>query len=423
MSSNSRRRLLPKLIFNKFDTIPFEILCSFLVCEEMFSLLMSSKVIRLKVYKVGSSHATIKSFPVGERLTATFPKIKLYARFNCKMFNEAEFLTLDRLVELDLDYYGRMHSKIANTSMKHLRNLTKLSFYGDQISGDAIVQLTKIKNLSLRYNNDSVTDAHMIKLTTLTSLSLHECSISDASIIHLTCLRMLSLQFTYRKITPAALEKLTNLTSLELMNDDHVFSGHEMTNLTTLRELIITNIVTVRNDFLSQMTFLEKFSLKSSTGYITDDLFKNLHQLSHLCIISNYKLTGESFKYLVNLKHLVLRNSEVNGRYLRDLTQLSHLEIGFNRNVSWTDVMWLTSVKNLVLNLNDKRKISDRMIGKFQNVEVIKIVGESPFSYGITVEAFRPLKKLKRVIATKYYMATWLEFFEQQGIEFISHKE
>ncbi|AYV83343.1 MAG: hypothetical protein Hyperionvirus6_24 [Hyperionvirus sp.] len=415
MSSNFRkRRCFPKLLFNKFDFVPFEVLCSFLFAEEMFNLLMVSKMIRVKIYKVGSSHAKVDSFEIAQLLMAKFPKITLHAPAGLKNVNDSQIITLTRLVEL-----GASHYLIdSENCFKHLTNLTKLQFDADEFSGNAIIQLRKIKSLTM-FDNSSVTDAHMKELTTLTELTMYDCEISDVGLVYLTNLKRLDLEgYWPNKITGKGLKILTHMSSLTFRHY-HKVREIDLIGMTNLRELKIIGSLFKNNDFLSYMTFLEKLSVGDERRYIGEISFKNFHRLRELEIVNNSAVSGRTLGSLVGLKHLVLRGTRVDGKYLRNMS-VRHLEIGNNGGIKAKHLVHLVSVRTLVLFFDAGDYVSDEMVQAFKNVEVIKIVCKNYLFFKISVEAFRPLNKLKKVIVRKDFVGgAYEKFFEERGVELL----
>ncbi|AYV83350.1 MAG: hypothetical protein Hyperionvirus6_31 [Hyperionvirus sp.] len=418
MATNfKKRRSLPKLVLNKFDSVPFEVLCSFLYLGEMFNLMMVSKMIRVKVYKVGSSHAKVKNFDIAQRLMAKFPKITLRAPNILKKINDSQIITLTRLVELRCDY----SMELTDACLKHLINLTKLRFLGSIFSEKAIMQLPKIKSLSI-HENTTIEDIHMKPLTSITELSISGCQISDIGLTYLKNLRKLDLLGSWQNnITGRGLRVLTQLNSLALNNYTNNISEIDLIRLTNLREL---KIIAIRftYDFLSYMTFLEKLTIRDETNpwFTADISFKNTHRLTSLSVIDNCGITGKTFGKLVHLKHLVLRETQLNGKYLRNLRGITHLEIGCNKKIKREHLVNLVSVKTLVLFLDRANNISDEMVGELKNVEVIKIICDNYFFWAISVEAFKPLKNLKKVIVTnKYDVSKYEKFFDERGVELL----
>ncbi|AYV81229.1 MAG: hypothetical protein Harvfovirus22_4 [Harvfovirus sp.] len=413
MSDNSKKR---RLIFNKFDFIPFEELCSFLVGGEMFNLLIVSKEIRVKVYKAGSCHAVVNSFEIGERLMATFPKISLHAPNSLKNINDLQLITLPRLTELSLcnSYYSQ--KTITDHSLKYLTNLTRLHFWLNVFSGDGLTHLRKIKSLSLYYNS-SVKDVHMKGLTTLTELSLADCPISDLGLSYLPNLKRLNLENFWRNsITGIGLQALTQLTSLSLQYINNI-AEIDLIRLTNLRSLEMRKCNLI-NDFLSSMTFLEKLTIRDHIDR-GDMSFRKFNRLTSLEIIYNDTLSGKGLGYLTNLKHLVLRDTKLQGKYLRNLTNITNLEIGSNYKIEPKHLINLSSVRTLVLYLN--KTIDDEMVQALKNVHVIKIVCNHKDDFAITLDAFRLLNKLKTVIVRNQFPIRYKKLFNERGIELLRY--
>ncbi|AYV82804.1 MAG: hypothetical protein Hyperionvirus2_172 [Hyperionvirus sp.] len=396
--SKKTRSSVVKLIFNKFDLIPFETLCCFLFVDDMFKLLRASKVIRVKVYKAGSSHATVNDYKIAQRLMATFPKISLYTPEDFTRYENIAIMTLTRLVSLSFHtaWTGLDYNEPFYAQLKYLTNLTKLSFSVNGPNGDSIVQLPKLKILEM-YHNSTITDAHIKMVTTLTEFSIDNCKLSDEGLMYLTNLKRLDLS-NNKNITGKFLTALTQLNSLRLGWHNDTLDCMNLIGLTCLRELVISG-PSIETHILVQLTFLEKLSICVTVHGFDDIALLNLQRLTSLSVTGNSALSGNTLCKLVGLRHLRLQCTEIEGKYLRKLSLLSHLEIGNNAHIKG-HLSGLTAVTNLVL-FSDNMAFH-RGFGGLKNVEVISI--DSYRIFMITIKDFLRFKKLKRIIARKNFL-------------------
>lgn len=235
---------------------------------------------------------------------------------NIKITNEA-LKKLPNLTHLDLTY----NEVISNAGILHLTTSLSILNLNANISGYCLTSFTNLTDLSLQRN--WAIDEDLLKLSKLKRLSLSYTNISDNCLMSLTQLTGLQLR-SNSFLTSECLKPLRNLSFLAL--HETYFSRLDMSNLTNLTELSISDCLILRNNDLMHLTKLKILDLGLGT-LISNEGINYLTQLNQLKI-STCNIGNEGIMNLTNLTSLVIyQNPNITHYGLQKLTNLLKLDV------------------------------------------------------------------------------------------------
>lgn len=231
---------------------------------------------------------------------------------------------------VNLKHLKLLDSRITDNTVKNLTGLTSLDLYRDRIVTDE--GISNLINLQTLHVNAKITDRGLVNLINLTKLDFYDAGywtqapspITDDELKNLLKLKDLSLDYCCNGITDKGIINLTSLQSLLLKGNDvtgGVFKelpylinlsvhGHSSVNdndisgLTNLSSLALGWGNRISNNGIAELTNLKKLILRDNR-IITDGGIDQLTNLEYLEIINDSgvnKITANGIKYLIKLK-------------------------------------------------------------------------------------------------------------------------
>ncbi|KAM0004792.1 putative protein kinase RLK-Pelle-LRR-XI-1 family [Helianthus debilis subsp. tardiflorus] len=241
------------------------------------------------------------------------------------------------LVTLEIDICGVVGSITEQIGL--LSNLTLLSLWGNQLTGNLPVSLTNLTHLEvldLSYNHfsgdlpQSFTNLIRLKYLYISGNSFSgDLPESFTNLIRLKTLHLSGNSFSGE--FPALLTNLIHLEELDLSRNN--FSGELPVSLTNLTHLTVLSLS--RNNFsgnlpvwLTKLSHLEYLFLYDNN--FSGELPVSLANLTHLELLylSNNKLTGPippSYGSMLSLRVLDLSTNQLNGSIPNQITHLQNL--------------------------------------------------------------------------------------------------
>lgn len=209
---------------------------------------------------------------------------------------------LTTLTDLNLRNIGL---RIKNVGIERLTRLQRLIISRNDITSDALWNLTNLTHLELRMKEYDLNDEILKRLTKLCYLSiLYHSSVTDDGLSHLVSLSSLTF-FPSRLITDLSVCQLTNLTSLEFLNA----RAEENIRVNAREDNIRVNAKYLRNQ----------------ENLVTDAGLKTLTQLVSLGIAGNRVVSDKSISLLTNLTSLSCNKYQISFACLMQLTKLRNL--------------------------------------------------------------------------------------------------
>lgn len=252
-----------------------------------------------------------------------------------------------------------------------LRNLERLAFYGDSVTGrdlKSLAELKGLRELDIWFRWGQLNDLDLNNLFSLTDLRVlrvrgHE-SLSDENLKALKPLTELEiLEIRADSITNQGLKHIGGLSGLRVLNlirsrrfnyDD--VSLKYLSPLVNLRKLDLSGsaVTDAGMVYLKDMKGLEDLDLSGLD--ITDTGLEHLvglARLKYLGLDGNDKISNRGLAHLRNLTDLVYLNLEDAGItdsglvFLANLHQLKALDLSFNHDFTGNGLAYLSSLKNL----------------------------------------------------------------------------
>lgn len=198
-------------------------------------------------------------------------------------------------------------NSITDEMLSYFPNLEYLYLPSNLIITDNSIQkLLKLKYLDLE-NNSNITDDSISKLLNLETLILDRNNhITNQGLKDLYKLKKLSI-FVNTKIT---YEVFDNFKIEYLKIKDNIFNN-DMNNITTIKELYISNGNTITDEFIKSLYNLEILQIEKN-NLITDESIIHLINLKKLNLFTNTHLTNTILYYIKKLEVLYLhKNSNI----------------------------------------------------------------------------------------------------------------
>jgi len=233
-------------------------------------------------------------------------------------------------------FFVHRDSWIGDEIIGSMINLEELSIGScDNITGKAIVNLSKLKKLEL-FNLKNVQDDCFINLSNLKELKLDNLKITGKSFNNLQKLRKLTIR-SMKNLTDEAFISMSNLKYLEIENCE---------NLTDKMFETLTNLVylDIKSDYYDEPQYYS----------FTCKIFENLRKLEELSIANCNKMTDfkkySSFENnLKSLKILDISNCKnLTNNFFHNLVNLESLHIrGIDKKSKFHDILTNRLFKNM----------------------------------------------------------------------------
>lgn len=181
-------------------------------------------------------------------------------------------------------------SYIPTNCLSHLTNLTSLSLesWSNQNSdiGDALVQMTRLQNLSLSVLISNLNPSHLAPFS------------SNLTKFHLVVSSWMTSE------VDSFLHGMTSLTDLSLNCQRKDFAGEELTKMPFLKRLVIMS-GQLDNHHFRKLSTITSLALANNVS-ITNESMNSLTRLKELCLINECIMTNECYTGLTQLEELTL---------------------------------------------------------------------------------------------------------------------
>ena len=284
------------------------------------------------------------------------------------------FENMDRM-----SYFRVMNNEnLANDLFHYLPNLKNLHIDRCQFNNNVFIPFKSLETVTI-YDCPNITSDCFQYFNRVKTLRFGG-NVSDSNIINLSKIKQLFVR--YGSVTDKGLAQISEIEKLHIGSNFITDKG--IANLTQLTDLNCKNSP-VSDHGLKMLTKLKKLSL-SHNALFKGTCFESIRKLKSLTMYDCKNFDSVNFRYLSNLTYLAISNCQnINDNDFVHLVKLDGLTMDRCKSVSDKAFEYLTNLTTLVIRHCNQETLTDRAFEKLKRVQFLRIDGCTQLSRNILI--------------------------------------